>query len=74
VKPGEVTSFPQSVELKRGETVVFAWIVFRSRAHRDRVNAKVIEDPRLADQMDAKAMPFDTKRMVYGGFEVVVDV
>jgi uncharacterized protein YbaA (DUF1428 family) len=74
VKPGEVTSFPQSVELKRGETVVFAWIVFRSRAHRDRVNAKVTEDPRLADQMDPKAMPFDTKRMIYGGFEVVVDV
>ena len=74
VKKGELTSFPQSVELKRGETVVFAWIVFRSRAHRDRVNAKVMEDPRLADQMDAKAMPFDAKRMIYGGFEVVVDV
>jgi uncharacterized protein YbaA (DUF1428 family) len=74
VKPGELTSFPQSVELKRGETVVFAWIVFRSRAHRDRVNAKVMEDPRLADQMDPKEMPFDTKRMIYGGFEVVVDV
>ncbi len=74
VKPGEVTSFPQSVELKRGETVVFAWIVFRSRAHRDGVNARVMEDPRLADQMDPKAMPFDTKRMIYGGFEVVVDV
>jgi uncharacterized protein YbaA (DUF1428 family) len=74
VKPGELTSFPQSVQLKRGETVVFAWIVFRSRAHRDRVNAKVMEDPRLADQMGPKAMPFDTKRMIYGGFEVVVDV
>ncbi len=74
VKKGEVTSFPQSVELKRGETVVFAWIVFTSRAHRDRVNAKVRQDPRLADQMDPKAMPFDSKRMIYGGFEVVVDV
>ena len=74
VKKGEVTSFPQSVELKRGETVVFAWIVYRSRAHRDRVNAKVMEDPRLADQMDPNAMPFDSKRMIYGGFEVVVDV
>jgi uncharacterized protein YbaA (DUF1428 family) len=74
VKPGEVTSFPQSVNLKQGETVVFAWILFRSRAHRDRVNAQVMEDPRLADQMDPKAMPFDSARMIYGGFEVVVDV
>ena len=74
VKPGELTSFPESVELKRGETVVFAWIVFRSRAHRDRVNAKVMEDPRLADEMSSKDMPFDTKRMIYGGFDVVVDV
>jgi uncharacterized protein YbaA (DUF1428 family) len=74
VKKGEITSFPQSVELKRGETVVFAWIVFRSRAHRDRVNAKVMEDPRLGGQMDPKDMPFDTKRMIYGGFDVVVDV
>jgi uncharacterized protein YbaA (DUF1428 family) len=74
VKPGEHTSFPQSVELKRGETVVFSWIVFRSRAHRDRVNAKVMEDPRVAGMMDAKDMPFDGKRMIYGGFEVLVDV
>ena len=73
VKPGEVTSFPQSVNLKRGETVVFSWIVFRSRAHRDKVNAKVMADPRLAD-MDAKDMPVDMKRMVYGGFETIVDV
>jgi uncharacterized protein YbaA (DUF1428 family) len=74
VKKGELTSFPQSVELKRGETVVFAWIVYRSRAHRDRVNAKVMADPRLADEMDPKDSPFDTKRMIYGGFEVLVDV
>jgi uncharacterized protein YbaA (DUF1428 family) len=74
VQMGEVTSFPRSVQLKRGETVVFSWIVFKSRAHRDRVNAKVMKDPRLADMMDAKAMPFDAKRMIYGGFEVVVDV
>ena len=74
VKMGEVTSFPRSVQLKRGETVVFSWIVFKSRAHRDRVNAKVMKDPRLADMMDAKAMPFDGKRMIYGGFEVVVDL
>ncbi len=73
-KAGEVTSFPQSVNLKRGETVVFSWIVFKSRAHRDRVNAKAINDPRLADMMDPKGMPFDGKRMIYGGFDVVVDV
>ena len=74
VKKGKVTSFPQSVKRKQGETVVFSWIVFKSRAHRDRVNAKVMDDPRLADMMDEKDMPFDAKRMVYGGFEVLVDV
>jgi uncharacterized protein YbaA (DUF1428 family) len=73
VKPGELTSFPQSVDLKRGETVVFSWIVYKSRAHRDRVNAKVMEDPRLAG-MSEQAMPADMKRMVYGGFDVIVDV
>jgi uncharacterized protein YbaA (DUF1428 family) len=73
VKKGKLTSFPQSVKLKPGETVVFAWIVFKSRAHRDRVNAKVMKDPRLADMMDPKAMPFDAKRMIYGGFKVVID-
>jgi uncharacterized protein YbaA (DUF1428 family) len=66
-------SFPRRLKLKRGETVVFAWIVFKSRAHRDRVNAKVMKDPRLAKMMDTKAMPFDVKRMVYGGFKVLVD-
>jgi uncharacterized protein YbaA (DUF1428 family) len=74
VQMGEVTSFPRSVQLKRGETVVFSWIVFKSRAHRDRVNAKVMKDPRVGNMMDAKAMPFDGKRMIYGGFNVVVDV
>jgi uncharacterized protein YbaA (DUF1428 family) len=73
VPRGKVTSFPRSVKAKRGETVIFAWIVFKSRAHRDRVNAKAMKDPRLAN-MDEKAMPFDTKRMIYGGFRVVVDV
>ncbi len=72
VKMGKLTSFPQSVKLKPGEIVVFSWIVFKSRAHRDRVNAKVMEDPRLAKMMDPKSMPFDTKRMVYGGFKVLV--
>src|SRR5688572_13348873 len=74
VKMGKVTSFPQSVKLKPDETVVFSWIVFKSRAHRDRVNAKVMKDPRLADMMDPKALPFDGKRMVYGGFKVLIDV
>jgi uncharacterized protein YbaA (DUF1428 family) len=74
VQMGELTSFPRSVQVKRGETVVFSWIVFKSRAHRDRVNAKVMEDPRLADMMDPKAMPFDSKRMIYGGFDVIVDL
>ncbi|MGH2954158.1 MAG: DUF1428 domain-containing protein [Solirubrobacterales bacterium] len=73
VPVGELTSFPRSVKIKRGETVVFAWIVFKSRAHRDRVNAKVMEDPRLAG-MDPETMPGDMKRMIYGGFKVVVDV
>ena len=73
VKTGKVTSFPQSVKLKRNETVAFSWIVFKSRAHRDRVNAKVMKDPRLVDMMDTKDMPFDGKRMIYGGFNVVVD-
>ena len=66
-------AFPGMIQLKRGETVVFSWIVYKSRAHRDRVNAKVMKDPRLADSMDEKSMPFDAKRMVYGGFNVLVD-
>ena len=70
VSPGKVTSFPQSVKLKRGEAVVFSWIVFRSRKDRDRINAKVMKDPRLTEMMDSKDMPFDAKRMIYGGFEV----
>ena len=73
MKPGKHTSFPQSVKLKPGETVVFSWIVYKSRAHRDRVNAKVMKDPRLANMMDPKAMPFDGKRMFWGGFKVLVD-
>jgi uncharacterized protein YbaA (DUF1428 family) len=74
VAMGKVTSFPRAVKRKPSETVVFSWIVFKSRAHRDRVNAKVMKDPRLADMMDPKDMPFDGKRMVYGGFEVLVDL
>jgi uncharacterized protein YbaA (DUF1428 family) len=72
VKVGKLTSFPRSVKLKPGETVVFSWIVFKSRAHRDRVNAKVMKDPRLASMMDPKSMPFDGKRMIWGGFKSLV--
>jgi len=73
VKKGKLTSFPRSVKLKPGEIVVFAYIVYKSRAHRDRVNAKVMKDPRLANMMDPKAMPFDAKRMIYGGFKTLVE-
>jgi uncharacterized protein YbaA (DUF1428 family) len=72
VKLGKLTSFPRSVKLKPGETVVFAWITYKSRAQRDRVNAKVMADKRLTEMMDAKSMPFDGKRMIYGGFESLV--
>lgn len=74
VKPGKYTSFPQSVKLKSNEAVWFSWIVYKNRKHRDQVNAKVMKDPRLADMMDPKALPFDGKRMVWGGFKVVVDL
>ena len=73
VKVGKWTSFPRSVKLKPGETVVFSYIVYKSRAQRDRVNAKVMKDPRLAWMMNPKAMPFDGKRMIYGGFKVLID-
>ena len=74
VKPGEVTSFPQSVLLKPDETVVFAWILFKSRAHRDEVNAKVMSDPRMTSMMESTSMAFDGKRMIYGGFESLVEL
>ena len=66
--------FPRVAKAKPGETVFFSWIVYRSRAHRDRVNARVMKDPRLDSMMDPKSMPFDMKRMSYGGFKVLVDV
>jgi len=72
VKWGKRTSFPRSVKLKPSEVVWFSWIVYPSRKQRDRVVAKVMKDPRLASMMDPKAMPFDAKRMIYGGFEVMV--
>src|SRR6476660_10152224 len=68
VKVGKWTSFPRSVKLKPGETVVFSWIMYKARVHRDRVNASVMRDPRLAKMMNPKAMPFDGKRMIWGGF------
>jgi uncharacterized protein YbaA (DUF1428 family) len=72
VKPGELTSFPQAVKLEPDETVVFSWIVFASREERDRINDKVMKDPRI--KTDPASMPFDTKRMFWGGFEVLVSV
>ncbi len=72
VPPGKRTSFPRAVKLKADEVVVFSWIVYRSRRDRDRINASVMKDPRLASMMDPKAMPFDGKRMFWGGFKVLV--
>jgi uncharacterized protein YbaA (DUF1428 family) len=69
VKWGKRTSYPRSVKLKPGEVVVYSWIVYKNRKHRDSVNAKVMKDPRLANMMDPKSMPFDAKRMIYGGFK-----
>lgn len=65
--------FPRLVKAKPGETVVFSWIVYKSRGHRDQVNAKVMKDPRITGMCDSKSMPFDCKRMAYGGFKVLVD-
>jgi uncharacterized protein YbaA (DUF1428 family) len=74
VKPGKVTSFPQSVDLKDDETVVFSWIVYPDRAARDAINEKVMNDPRLKDQMSADKMPFDGKRMIFGGFKPLLEM
>lgn len=77
VKPGKWTSFPQSVKLKKDEVVVFSYIVYKSRAQRDKINDKVMKDPRLGalmDPNDPKSMPFDGKRMIFGGFKTSVDL
>ena len=74
VKWGKRTSFPRSVKQKPGETVVFSWILYKSRAQRDRVVKKVMKDKRMAPMMDPKTWPFDGKRLIYGGFKVMVDV
>jgi uncharacterized protein YbaA (DUF1428 family) len=73
VKPGDVTSFPQSVRLEPDEIVFFSWIKYESREARDRVNEKVMNDPRMKDQ-DPNTMPFDGKRMIFGGFKSFVDL
>ncbi|MDX5446019.1 MAG: DUF1428 domain-containing protein [Zoogloeaceae bacterium] len=72
VQPGEHTSFPQSVLLKDDETVIFAWITYPSREERDRINAAVMKDPRITC-MGPENMPFDGKRMMWGGFRAIVD-
>jgi uncharacterized protein YbaA (DUF1428 family) len=73
VKKGKLTSFPQSVKLKPNEVVVFSWITYKSRAQRDRINKKVMKDPRILAMMDPKNMPFDSKRMFWGGFKSIVE-
>jgi len=73
VPVGKVTSFTKAVQLKRGETVVFSWITYRSRRHRDAVNKKVMADRRLEEQMDTTKAPFDAKRMIYGGFKSMIE-
>ncbi|HEX5121901.1 MAG TPA: DUF1428 domain-containing protein [Rhodanobacteraceae bacterium] len=74
VKPGKSTSFPQAVKLKPDEVVVFSWIVYKSKADRNRANKKVMADPRLAAFMDPKKLPFDGRRMFWGGFKPIVDM
>lgn len=73
VQPGKLTSFPQAVKLKPDEVVVFSWIVYKSRAQRDKINKQVMADPRLMS-MDPKSMPFDGKRMFWGGFKPFVQL
>jgi len=71
VKPGKVTSFPQAVKLKPDEVVVFSWIIYTSKSDRNRINKAVMADPRF--DMDPKTLPFDAKRMFFGGFKPIVD-
>lgn len=74
VQPGKLTSFPQAVKLKDGEVVVFSWIVYRNRRERDRVNKKAMADPRLSAMADPKNLPFDARRMFWGGFKPIVEL
>ena len=73
LKTKKIRSFPQLAKPKAGETMMFSWIMFKSKAHRNRVNAKVMRDPAIAKMMKGKKMPFDSKRMAYGGFKIMVD-
>jgi uncharacterized protein YbaA (DUF1428 family) len=70
---GKRTSFPRSVKLKSHETVVFSWIIYKSRSHRDKVMKQVMKDPRIAKMMSSKDIPFDAKRMIFGGFKMIVE-
>ena len=72
VKPGKLTSFPQAVKRKTGELVVFSWIIYKTKAERNRINKLVMKDPRLDEMMDPKSLPFDGKRMFWGGFKPLV--
>ena len=74
VKPGKSTSFPQAVKLKQGEVVLFSWIVYKSRRDRDRINKAVMEDPKMAAICTPDKMPFDGKRMIFGGFKPIVSL
>src|SRR5262245_25193118 len=71
-QPGKVTSFPQAVQLKDGEVIALAWVVYRNKEDRDRISKAVMEDPQLKDSMDPSKMPFDGKRMFWGGFQSVI--
>jgi uncharacterized protein YbaA (DUF1428 family) len=71
VQPGKVTSFPQAVQLKDDEVIALAWVVYKDRADRDRISKAVMEDPQLKDSMDPSKMPFDGKRMFWGGFQTI---
>jgi len=74
VKPGKRTSFPQAVKLKKGEMVIFSWVIYKNRKQRDSVNAKVMKDKRLAWMMNPKNLPFDGKRMFWGGFKTIIEL
>ena len=74
VKPGKVTSFPQAVQLKDDEVVIFSWILYESREQRDKANEKAMNDPRLKEMMDPKKVPFDGMRMFWGGFKTMVEM
>jgi uncharacterized protein YbaA (DUF1428 family) len=71
-QPGKLTSFPQAVQLKDGEVIALAWVVYQSKADRDRISKAVMEDPQLKESMDPSKMPFDGKRMFWGGFETII--